>query len=135
MKTMAITNKNKQPSIKIKKYHKARLQGNNKEESKRIAGYSDKTKTTAIEKTEAYKKISIKDTLLKEISLKEMTEIHAKNIRSEDERVSNTALNMAYDRVEPSNTKATSDVDKVIIIMKGDTTNDVINVNPTDVLE
>ena len=74
------------------KYVKARSKGYNKSKSKEIAGYSPETKAVTIERSEPYKALTIKDSLLKHISLDEITLEHMQNIKSVDRSVANTAI-------------------------------------------
>jgi hypothetical protein len=104
-------------SDRIVKYTKARAKGLNKAQAKIEAGYGVGTKTTAIEATQGYKQVSIKDALLAEISLPEIVKIHKRNIQSEDGSVANTAIKMAYERIEPVN-QVTDKEDRVVIVMK-----------------
>lgn len=110
--------KPKQPSTRIKKYHKARLSGHNKEESKTIAGFSPRTTTVAIERTEAYKQISVGDAIQQHISLNEIAAINAETIRQDDDLAArNSAMKMAYERIEPDN-KTPEVAERVVIVLR-----------------
>jgi hypothetical protein len=105
-------------SDKVIKYAKARSAGLNKEQSKAIAGYSPETKGVTIENTETYKALSVKDTLLKHISLDDITKRHSQLIASDNEAVAINAIKLSYERIEP-NTEVVEDNDRVTVILKG----------------
>lgn len=103
---------------KVIKYAKARLEGKNKEASKEIAGYSPNTKATVIESTSTYKALSVKDALLKHITLDDITKRHSQLIASDNEAVAINAIKLGYERIEPDvDTK--EDTDNVTIVLKG----------------
>jgi hypothetical protein len=110
--------KNPAPTDKVVKYIKARQMGKNKTESKAIAGYSVGTMPRIIENTDAYKKLTIKDSLLKHISLDEMTEIHQKLIRSDNPAVALGSLKLGYERIEPDS-NVVEDNESITVILKG----------------
>ena len=107
----------KTPSDKIIKYAKARLAGHNKRKSKEIAGYSEGTTSVQIEKTDAYKEITVKESLLQHISLDEITSKHANLIKSDNESTSLNAIRLGYERIEPD-MDTSEDNDKVTVILK-----------------
>lgn len=110
--------KPKTPSDRMKKYHKARLEGHNKEQSKAIAGYSPNTLTTTIEASDTYKRVSIGEQIEREITTKEIIAAHADNIRQDkDLGARNAAIKMAYERIEPDN-EAPEQAERVIVILK-----------------
>jgi hypothetical protein len=111
----------KAPSDKIIKYAKARASGKNKEQSKAIAGYSPNTLTTTIESSEAYKSISIKDTLLKAVTLDSLASRLADTaLQGDDKNASTNAIKLIFDRVEPVNSLSSDDVEKVTVILSKD---------------
>jgi hypothetical protein len=101
------------------KYVKARTLGKTKEASKVIAGYSPMTNTTDIEKGITNKSLSIKESLLSSISLKEITNAHVELIRQqEDNGVRLNAIKLSYDRIEPD-ADIGADVEVITVNMKG----------------
>jgi len=111
----------KQPSDRIIKYAKARASGKNKAQSKAIAGYAVGTTTTMIEKTEAYKQISIKDTLLKAVTLDSLASRLADTaLQGDDKNASTNAIKLIFDRVEPVNSLSSDDVERVTVILSKD---------------
>ena len=84
------------------------------------AGYASPTHTTRVEQTNAYKEIEeyyYKNELLKLITLQEIAEEHAKNIRQDsDKGAKNKAIQMALSRVEPSPSQDNSDEITVILL-------------------
>lgn len=106
-------------SDRVVKYFKARKQGKTKTESSIVAGYPDPNHTTRIEKTKGYQALEryYKNELLNQISLQEIAEINARNIRQErDIGGSNTAIKLALEKIEPDN-KPDQDFDKVIVVL------------------
>ena len=78
---------------KPEKYAKAVTQGKSKKDAKKIAGYSENTSSTVIEKSELY--IQTIDKFL--LTLEEAFAEHKKNIlQSGDKKAKNTALDMYY---------------------------------------
>lgn len=103
---------------RIIKYKKARLEGKSKEDSKRVAGYAPSTKTTTIEKSDTYKRLTIKDALLQHTTYNELAKEHMKNIlQDEDKGAKNKAIEMAYNRIEPTNTPQEEE-ERVIIVLR-----------------
>ena len=82
------------------------------------AGYSPTYKPSEIEATLDRHKVSVSESLLKHISLDQITEHHADLIRSENEMVSLGATKLAYERIEPDGPQA-EDVESVTIVMRG----------------
>lgn len=113
-----ILEKPKKPSSRLIKYHKARLSGKNKEDSKTVAGYSPATTTTTIEKMDSYKRISLGDQIKEQMSEREIIAAHIENIKQDkDLGARNAAIKMAYERIEPDNA-APEQAERVIVILK-----------------
>jgi len=104
---------------RVAKYYLAKKQWATGKESLKIAGYSEKSnQQTAIENTKQYKEIQeyFKDHLLKEISLKEISQELKKNIiQDQDKGAKNTAIKLALDKIEPDNIN--TDEDKEIYVV------------------
>lgn len=105
-------------SDRVVKYIKARQKGVSKNKAKVLAGYSENTMPKSIETTDTYKRLTIKDSLLKHISLDEMTAIHEKLIRSDNPAVALGSLKLGYDRIEPDS-EVVEDNESVTVILKG----------------
>jgi hypothetical protein len=105
-------------TTKTARYFIAKKQGYNKEESKALAGYSKNTKAATIERTEVYKTLSIKDTLLTQISLDQIATEHAKVIAQDEQLAPKImAIKLAYDKVEPE-TRLDNVDDKVMVVLR-----------------
>lgn len=119
---------------KILKYHRARQMGHNKAKSKEIAGYSAGTNTVAVENTQVYKSLSIKDSILGVITQQELANEHLKNIKQDTDRsAKNVAIKLAYDRIEPE-FAPTAEVEKVVVVLAGSSTvKDAEVIDATDV--
>ena len=113
----------KKPDLNTKqgKYLVAQMQGMNKTEAALSAGYPDGTHTGRIENSKQYqvnKKTYYKDDLLSQISMKEIAQAHAENIRQDtDKGARNQAIKMAVDKIEPQD-MPDEDNDRVTVILK-----------------
>lgn len=106
-------------NYRVIKYFKARKQGKTKTEASIVAGYSDPNHTTRIEKTKGFQALEryYKNELLNQISLQEIAEVNARNIRQErDIGGSNTAIKLALEKIEPDDTRE-NDNDSVIVVL------------------
>jgi hypothetical protein len=104
---------------KTARYFVAKKQGYNKEEAKLLAGYSKNTKAMTIERTEVYKALSVKDTLLTQITLNQIANEHAKVIEQDEQQGAKiAAIKLAYDTIEPNNLIQDAD-DKVLVVLAG----------------
>ena len=106
-------------NTKVGKYFTAKKLGKTKTEASIVAGYADPNHTTRIEKTKAYQTIEryYKHELLNQISLKEIAEINARNMRQErDIGGSNTAIKLALEKLEPENIPEDRN-EKVIVVL------------------
>lgn len=102
------------------KYFLERKKGKTKKDSALAAGYADAAHTSVIEATATYKEIvkSYKDELLSVISLQEVAEAHADNIRQDKDRgARNKAIEMAYQKIEPEQKDSQED-DRLIVILR-----------------
>ena len=105
---------------RVVKYFKARKQGKTKTEASVVAGYADPNHTTRIEKTKGFQALEryYKNELLSQISLQEIAEMNARNIRQErDIGGSNTAIKLALEKIEPDG-KSSNDDEMVIVVLK-----------------
>lgn len=103
---------------KVLKYAQARASGIDKDKSKDIAGYSVNTSAHDVENLETYKVVTIRDALLGQISIKDITAKHIENIvQDTDKNARNNAIKLAYDRIEPSNA-IMEDTEKITITLK-----------------
>ncbi|OGI74930.1 hypothetical protein A3D36_01380 [Candidatus Nomurabacteria bacterium RIFCSPHIGHO2_02_FULL_36_29] len=121
MEEEKIKEKNKLPKTnhRVFKYFKALKQGKTKTEASIIAGYPDPNHTTRIEKTKGFQVLEryYKHELLNQISLQEIAEVNARNIRQErDIGGSNTAIKLALEKIEPDQIRE-DDFDKVIVVL------------------
>lgn len=102
------------------KYFLERKKGKTKKDSALSAGYADAGHTSLIENTVTYKEIvkSYKDELLNVISLAEIAEAHVDNIRQDKDRgARNTAIKMAYDKIE-GNEQRDDDSERLVVILR-----------------
>jgi len=110
----------KKPSLnsRVGKYFLNRQKGLDKKKSAILAGYNP-THTTRIEETDGYKRLSIKEEILKQTTLEALSKKLIDNaLQIEERNASNKALEIAFDRIEPEN-KETEDVEKVMVILRG----------------
>jgi hypothetical protein len=107
----------KAPSVKVLKYIKAVSEGKTKKEAVALAGYKPSVTSAIVESTDVYKSLSVKDSILKHISLDEISKIHTKIMRSDNEAVAINAIKLGYERIEPE-TNTVVDNDKVTVILK-----------------
>lgn len=90
----------------------------NQAQSAIAAGYADVSHTTQIERSKGFQALMYKDRLLEEITLKELAQEHVKNIRQDSDRgAKNTAIKMAYDKIEPQG-EAGNVEERVIVVLK-----------------
>lgn len=102
------------------KYFLERKKGKTKKDAALSAGYADAAHTSVIEATATYKEIvkSYKDELLSVISLQEVAEAHADNIRQDKDRgARNMAIKMAYEKIEGMGEEK-DDSDRLVVILR-----------------
>lgn len=114
----------KKPDLNTKagKYFLAKRSGKNKKDAAVIAGYAPHpSNVTQIENTKGYQEIEkyyYKDELLKHVTLSEIAAAHADNIKQDDDRgARNKAIEMAMDKLEPSDS-AKDDTDQMIVVIQ-----------------
>lgn len=108
----------KKPDLntKVGKYYAARMSGKTKKDAQIAAGYKGVNNSTQIERTKTFQALAYKDELLNKISLSEIADAHADNIRQEGDRgARNTAIKMAYEKIEGQETPEREE--KVVFIM------------------
>ena len=104
------------------KYFMARKKGKSKKESAIVAGFTESTalhNTDKIENSLAFNELTVryKDKLLEKISIDEIAEAHADNIRQDRDRgARNRAIEMAYTKLEPDKVLS-DDQDRVLIVL------------------
>jgi hypothetical protein len=99
------------------KYFLAVKKGATKKDAMRIAGYGKGNNSMQIENSETFKQLAYKDQLLQKISLGEIADAHAENIRQDTDRgARNTAIKMAYDKIEPEGAETVKE-EKVVFVM------------------
>ncbi len=113
--------KKKKPELNSKtaRYFLAKQKTTSRAAAARMVGLNP-TNVSHVEDSQKYKLIEAhyKDKLLGHISLDEIAEAHAENIRQSDDRgARNTAIKMATDKIEPD--KVTDDgEDRVLVILR-----------------
>lgn len=113
----------KKPDLtsRIGKYYIARQKGLNKKQSQIVAGFADPMHPTRIEATKTYKAIEqhyYKDEILKKITLADIANEQIKNIlQDQDKGAKNKAIEMALDRIEPSDS-APEVEEKIVVLLK-----------------
>jgi len=114
----------KKPDLttKVGKYYVARTKkGLNKTQSQQVAGFADTMHASRIEKTNEFQEIEryYKNELQNHITVSEIAEAHADNIRQDKDRgARNKAIEMAMAKIEPD--KIVDDADeKIMIVLKG----------------
>ena len=108
-------------SDRVVKYFTARKQGKNKTEASIVAGYADPNHTTRIEQTKQYQALQryFKDELLTHITVNELAEELAKNIKQDNDRgAKNQAIKIALEKMEPDNKIQEDDSCKVVMVFK-----------------
>lgn len=110
------------PSLDNKpgRYFLAKRAGNNKKAAAIVAGYADGQHTALIEKSKTYQEIErhYKNVLGGHISMDEIAEAHADNIRQDKDRgARNKAIEIALERIEPSGTPP-DEVERVLVILR-----------------
>lgn len=108
------------PSLDTKagRYFLAKKQGKNKTEAAEIIGI-DPRNTTQLERTKRYGEIEnyYKDQLLGKITMDEIAEVHARNIKqTKDIGGSNQAIKIALDRIEPN--AIPNEDEKIVVILR-----------------
>lgn len=119
-KKVRTNKKNLDPNSKIAKYYAARKAGKTFKEAQLVAGYSGTSNNIErYEGSKAYKLLLVRDSILQKMSLDEITDEHIKMIKQDDDKgAKNTAIKMAYERIEPDN-KEPEQEEKVMVILKG----------------
>ncbi len=105
---------------KTAKYFLNVKKGMNKRKAAKEAGYVSLNNTSKIEASKQFQAVvhHYKDALLDKMSLSEIAEEHIKNIRQDTDRgAKNTAIKMAYEKIEPEKVTS-SDDDKVMVVLK-----------------
>jgi hypothetical protein len=112
--------RNKTPDLNTKtgRYALARLKTKTKKEAAELVGMnpSNVSRVEASPSYQAIVKTYFKDALLSSITMEEMASKLAENIRSKEGNVSNNAIKLALERVEPETTP--SEQEKVVVILK-----------------
>lgn len=105
---------------KVFKYFMARKKGKNKTESSIVAGYSHPNNVDKVEATVQFQALErhYKDKLQDVISMEEIANAHADNIRQDMDRgARNKAIEMALSKLEPDKIKEEDD-DRIVVILK-----------------
>lgn len=113
----------KKPDLdtQIGKYFIAKQNSKTKKEAALKAGYADGNHVARIEQTAQYIALEkhYRDILTDKISVEEIAEYHADNIRQDKDRgARNKAIEMAVARIEPETYKR-DEGEKVVFILKG----------------